>query len=63
MDIKKHQQIEDYIRGKLSPGEIDSLWVEFLKNPAAFEYFEVLLHLHHLNKSTEKQAYLHTNGS
>lgn len=40
--------IDRYIRGNLTGEEIDRLWIEFLKNPEYFDWFETDLHLRHL---------------
>ena len=40
-----HKQIERYIRGKLTPAEIDQLWIEFIKDPELYQYFITELHL------------------
>ena len=45
MNMKKLQLIENYILGKLNQNEIDQLWIEFLKDPKLFSYFEIELHL------------------
>ncbi len=46
--IETLKKIERYIRGELSQKEIDELWVEFLKNPEYYEWFETELHLRSL---------------
>lgn len=43
-----YKQISRYIKGELNDKEIDELWVEFLRNPEAFEYFETELNLQDL---------------
>ncbi len=53
-------KIERYILGELSQEEIDDLWVEFLKNPEYYKWFETELHLRGLarkgiNPFEEKQ--------
>jgi len=39
------EKIEQYIRGELTHRQIDELWVEFLKAPEWYEYFDTWLHL------------------
>jgi hypothetical protein len=43
--MNPYRTIELYIMGKLNPDRVDELWVEFLKEPVLFEYFDTLLHL------------------
>lgn len=43
--IQTQREIEQFIRGKLSIDEIDSLWIKFLENSEWFDYFETELHL------------------
>lgn len=43
--IEMQQACENYILGRLSQEEIDELWVQFLKAPDLFEYFEIYIHL------------------
>jgi len=38
-------KIENYIQGELIQTEIEQLWIEFLKNPEWYDYFEAYLHL------------------
>lgn len=49
--IEISKQIDAYIRGKLSKREIDSLWLQFLKNPNYYELFETELHLKKLTQN------------
>lgn len=44
------KEISRYIKGELGPAEIDELWVEFLKNPEYYNWFETELHLTKLAK-------------
>lgn len=44
------RQIDRYITGELDQNETDLLWVEFLKNPNYYDWFETELHLRHLLK-------------
>lgn len=37
--------IEAYILGRLNQGEIDQLWMEFLRTPEWYDLFESELHL------------------
>ena len=46
------QKIENYIQGKLSQSEIDKLWIEFLKAPKWYKYFEIELHLKYLIRNS-----------
>lgn len=39
------ENIQRYIRGELSPGEIDQLWIEFIRDPEWYDYFLTELHL------------------
>lgn len=48
-DLKTFKNIEAYILGKLNESEVDELWVEFLKNPECFDYFEIELCLRSIN--------------
>lgn len=43
--IQTQQQIVRYINGELPTEEIDKLWINFLKAPDWYEYFETELHL------------------
>ena len=45
-----HIHIERYIRGKLTPDQIDELWIEFLRAPEWYDYFITELHLRALFK-------------
>lgn len=38
--IELLKKIDSYIKGRLSQEEIDALWIEFLKYPEMFSYFE-----------------------
>ncbi len=38
--IELLKSIDSYIKGRLSQKEIDALWIEFLKYPEMFRYFE-----------------------
>lgn len=40
-DLKTFKSIEAYILGKLNESEVDELWVEFLKEPEWYDYFEI----------------------
>ena len=46
--MRIHENIEKYIHGELNQDEIDLLWIEFLRDPDLFGYFETLLHLRHI---------------
>ena len=39
------QRIDSYIRGRLNQQEIDELWMEFLKEPEWYKFFETEVHL------------------
>lgn len=43
-------QIERYVKGELSDIEEDQLWIEFLKAPEWFDYFQTYLNLMALAK-------------
>lgn len=46
MDDQQIQEyIERYVKGNLSDHEEDLLWIEFLKDPGWFEYFNTYLNL------------------
>jgi tetratricopeptide (TPR) repeat protein len=47
-------EIDRYIRGELSPIEIDRLWELFLKEPEYFDWFETELHLKKLAIDSKK---------
>ena len=57
-DQKIIKEINRYIKGELGPAEIDELWVEFLKNPEYYEWFETELHLIKLAKD-QKSGNIH----
>jgi len=44
-DREIQEKIEKYMRGELTSEEEDDLWVEFLKDPIWYEYFDTWLHL------------------
>lgn len=46
--IEYSRQIDSYLKGKLRRDEIDDLWLEFLKKPELYDYFEIELHLKNL---------------
>ena len=48
------KEIDRYIRGELSPAEIDGLWELFLKEPEYFDWFETELHLKKLAIDSKK---------
>lgn len=50
-------KIERYILGKLTQDEIDDLWIEFLKAPAWFKWFELELHIRSIVKKRSKSSY------
>jgi hypothetical protein len=39
------EKIDKYIKGELSPNQVDDLWIEFIKTPHWYEYFITELHL------------------
>ena len=49
-----HKQIERYIKGKLTPDQIDELWIEFIKDPELYDYFNTYLHLIAIARSQNK---------
>lgn len=53
------KEIDRYIKGDLNPGEIDNLWMQFLKNPEYYQWFETELHLISLAKD-QKKGKLHS---
>lgn len=50
------RQIDRYITGELDQNETDLLWIEFLKNPNYYDWFETELHLRHLIKKGSIQG-------
>jgi len=48
-------RIERYIKGELSQDEIDSLWIEFIRDPDMFNYFETYVNLIALSKRLKYQ--------
>lgn len=52
--IQLQRKIEQYIKGDLSQDEIDELWIEFLKHPEWYNWFETKVHLHSLIKKGKK---------
>jgi len=54
--MNTQERIENYIRGELTVGQIDELWIRFLESPEWYEYFMTWLHLIHLAKETAKQS-------
>lgn len=50
-EITIQNKIERYISGNLAEKEIDDLWVEFIKDPELYEYFETYLHLKYMAKN------------
>lgn len=53
-NIEMMHRIDDYICSRLSQVEIDELWIEFLREPEWFYYFETYLHLLELAKRLKK---------
>lgn len=66
-DEKIIKEIDRYIKGDLTPKEIDNLWAEFLKKPEYYRWFETELYLvkmakdkktgniHRLEKTSDKK--------
>jgi len=55
-EIKKIELLESidrYIKGKLSQDEIEALWIEFLKYPDIFHYFETQVQIQDMIKNRE----------
>jgi len=44
-EIERSRQITRYIKGELELGEVDQLWIEFLKDPELFELFIIEVHI------------------
>lgn len=42
---EKQRKIEKYIRGELSANQINELWIEFIREPELYDYFNTYLHL------------------
>lgn len=57
------KEIHRYISGDLSLKEIDELWVQFLKNPEYYNWFETELHLRKLAKDSKKATIHPLNSS
>lgn len=55
--IKILEQIDLYIRGKLSQDEIDELWKTFLKHPEYYDWFETEVHLRDLIREGKKPGF------
>ena len=49
------KKIDRYIRGELAQGEIDELWIEFIKEPDWYRIFETDLHIRSLQKINQHQ--------
>ena len=49
-----YKQIEKYIKGELTPDQIDELWIEFLKDSKLFDYFLIHIHISRLAHSQNK---------
>lgn len=43
--MNNQERIERYIRGQLTPGEINQIWIEFIKDPELYQHFITELHL------------------
>jgi tetratricopeptide (TPR) repeat protein len=67
--IEYSRKIDSYLNGRLGRDEIDELWLDFLKKPELYDYFEIELHLKNLilknqrdvldkkgNRSVERQV-------
>ncbi|MEX0945230.1 MAG: hypothetical protein WDZ38_06095 [Balneolaceae bacterium] len=52
--IEFSKRIDSYIRGRLKQSEIDKIWIDFLKNPIHYEWFETELHLRSLIEKADK---------
>lgn len=55
--IELQQTIDQYIKGELSQDEIDELWIEFLKQPEWYDWFETQVHLSSLIKKGKRPSF------
>jgi len=51
--IELLENIDSYIKGRLSQNEIEALWIEFLKYPDMFHYFETQVQIQDMIKKRE----------
>lgn len=42
-ELKFEKKLDAYLRGDLSPEEVDQLWISFMKHPELYEHFETEL--------------------
>lgn len=61
--IELLKSIDKYIKGELNQDEIDELWIEFLRNPEVFSYFETEIHLQSLVRKGKKPESFGNDGA
>jgi len=60
-EIEIIKKIDAYVKGKLSPEEIEDLWVEFLKNPEYLSYLDTATNLNAVIQKDAKGKKGNTN--